>query len=259
MKYDSKASKKVRKNKLDPMRASLQTLVSRANELVNELRSQGLTEVNPAIKEAYDTATANVRRRFDYAEDDEYVELFSVSDKKRYRELRKEAARIDAFLSSAQSKTKIASYEQQSLEALENYNLSFHRQKENMQRTGFRFGTTDEESVKFALSIFRKVKEMAEPALFEGGSERFNSDTLFNLIYDSIEGYDPDMPDDTVDLLEKRAIENAQNAINEQRLYNLGFMKGSPRMNKDIGVLEKFKKSETAEQFLKKNKWARNW
>ena len=56
------------------------------------------------------------------------------------------------------------------------------------------FGNTDEDSVKFALSIFREIKDSTDPAIFLGGSERFNSDTIFNLIYDSIEGYDPDMP-----------------------------------------------------------------
>ena len=166
--YESDASKKIgkRRNKLDPIRDNLQILVDRANLMVAKLQENGLGD-SPAILDAQRTMSTSSE------------ELFSVQDKHRYRELRREAARLDSFLSQAESLVSVSLAAERSINAVAKYNLSFWRQGENLANTGFRFGNADEERVKFALEIFRRVKEDPDNALaFESGAERFNSDTI---------------------------------------------------------------------------------
>ena len=244
--YESEAGKKVgkRKNKLDPIRDNLQPLVDRANLMVSQLRKNGYGDV-PAMIDAMKTFRG------------EGDQLFSVSDKHRYRELRREAARIESFLSDASSLVSVASASEKAIDAVGRHNLSFWRQSENLERTGFRFGDVDEEKVKFALKIFRMVKEEPENALaFEKGSDRFNSDTLFNLIFDSIDEYNPNQPDEVKDEMIEFAKAEANRAIREQEVYEKGFLAGSPLVNKDTGIIEEVKKAKTTEEFFKENDWA---
>lgn len=252
MKFQSKASVEIGKRKkkdLAPIRDDLKNAVDKANQMVSQLIAMNNQTVNPAIEYAKKSASAKVREGFEKGE----VELFSVNDKHRFRELKRESARMQEFLSMAENKPEVLKYEQKAIEAYSKHNISFHNQKENMERTGFRFGTTDEDSVKFALSIFREIKDSTDPAIFLGGSERFNSDTLFNLIYDAIEGYDPDMPEKDITKKHALAIRRARAAIKEQQKYTQGFLSGNPTVNQDVGILEKMKKAMSAEDFLNEN------
>lgn len=250
MKFQSKAEKNIkRKAPLDPIRSKYKDLIEKANEMVRRLMAMNNQVVNPALEYAKKSASAKVREGFEKGE----VDLFSVDDKHRFREIKRESSRMQEFLSMAESKPEVLKYEQRAIEAYSKHNLSFHSQSENLQRTGFRFGTTDEDSVKFALSIFREIKDSTDPAIFLGGSERFNSDTLFNLIYDAIEGYDPNMPEQDITRKHALAIRRARAAIKEQEKYTQGFLSGNPTVNKDLGILEKMKKSMSAEDFLNEN------
>lgn len=240
MKIESKASKNIgkRKNKLDPIRHDLQILVDRANYMVSQLRSSGMGDSS-----AIQNAMASANR--------DSSELFSVQDKHRYRDLRREAARITSFLSEAEAQVGTASQSQAAFAALEKHKLSFHSQKENFERTGFRFGIRDEERVKFALEIFRRVKEEPDAVLFfEKGSERFDSDTVFNLIYDTIEEYNPNMPDSQKDELTELAKSRVKVAMDEQQIYESGFLKGSPYVNIEKDIISSIKRATTAEDFL---------
>lgn len=240
MEFNSNASKKIgkRKNKLDPVRDDLQLLVDRANYMVSQLKSSGLGNSS-----AIQNAMATLKGDSDV--------LFSVQDKHRFRELKREAARISSFLSEAESQVQIASQSEEAFKAVEKHKLSFHAQKENLERTGFRFGTNDEERVKFAMEIFRRVKEEPDAVLFfEKGSERFDSDTLINLIYDSVEDYNPNLPDKAKDELIELARSRALLAMEEQRLYEEGFLKGSPLVNVEQGIISNIKKATKAEDFL---------
>ena len=249
MKFKSKASQKTgKRNSLKAIRENMQILVDRANRMVSLLREQGL-ENSPALINAMKTAKSSSE------------ELFNVEDKKRFRELRREAARLDSFLSEAESQVKLASASENAFYAEEKYGYSFKKQKENMERTGFRFGTEDEDRMKFALKIFRIVKEEPDSALyFEKGAERFDSDTLLNLIYDAVEGYNPYDPEgDGNNRLIELAKAEARRAIHEQYIYEQGFVHGSPYVNKEKDILSEVKKAKTTEEFLKENKWALNW
>ena len=182
--------------------------------------------------------------------------LFSVEDKKRYRDLRKEAARLESFLSEATSRANIASATEASLNAYEKYQLSFHRQSENLHRTGFRFGAVNEDRVKLALEIFRRVKETGDNALaIEKGSERFNSDTVFNYIYDVIDDYDPNMSKRKRNKTVKEAMEKIQKLIDEQGKVEGGFLKGDPFINKEKDIISSLKKASTADEFLSESIW----
>lgn len=240
MKVNSKASEKMgkRKSKLNPIRDDLQILVDRANYMVSQLRHAGLGD-SPAIQ----NAMASAKR--------DSSELFSVDDKHRFRDLKREAARLSSFLSEAESQVSTASQSQAAFDALEKHKLSFHDQKENLSRTGFRFGIRDEERVKFALEIFRRVKEEPDAVLFfEKGSERFDSDTVFNLIYDTIEDYNPNMPKDKKDELTALAKSRVKLAMEEQERYESGFLKGSPYINVEKDIISTIKRSKSAEDFL---------
>lgn len=244
--YPSKASKEIgkRKNKLDPIRDNLQILVDRANLMVSKLQENGLGD-SPAILEAQRTMSSSAN------------ELFSVQDKHRYRELRREAARLDSFLSQAESLVSVTLAAEKSIDAVAKHNLSFWNQSENLERTGFRFGNVDEERVKFALEIFRRVKDDPENAIaFESGSERFNSDTIFNLIFDSIEGYNPNMSEDSRDVMMAYTIAEAKRSIEEHMIYEAGFLSGSPYVNKEVDIIDNLKKAKSADEFLAENEWA---
>lgn len=248
MKYESNASRTIgkRKGKLKPIRDNLQILVDRANFMVSQLMDAGL-ENSPALVHARESLKGDAEQ------------LFSVSDKHRYRELRKEAARLDSFLSEAESQVKIANATEYALKATHDYGLSFHRQAENLARTGFRFGTADEERVKFAAEIFRRVKEDPENVLaFEKGSDRFNSDTVFNMIYAMIEDYDPNGSDEDKDAMKNLAISAAKLAAQEHVNYEQGFLKGTPHINIDKDIISSIRESTTTEEFLQKNQWLLN-
>ena len=248
MKFQSKASKGVgkRKGKLQPIRDNLQVLVDRANFMVSQLMDAGL-ENSPALIYARETLKGDAEQ------------LFSVADKHRYRELRREAARLDSFLSEAESQVKIANATEYALKATQDYGLSFHRQAENLARTGFRFGTADEERVKFAAEIFRRIKEDPDNVLaFAKGSDRFNSDTVFNMIYAITEDYDPNSSDEDKDALKNLAITAAKLAAQEHVNYEQGFLNGAPYVNIEKDVISSIKSATSTEEFLKNNQWLLN-
>lgn len=258
--YESKARRQEKHekapHKLDQLRSVLNVYAQEANKRVSQLIENGVE--SPALIQAYKTLRKVDREKYDVSGDDGV--LFSVNDKKRYKELQRESSRIMAFLGSAASNIRVAKYEERALEAYSKHGLSFHNQAD--EQTGIdnvRFRGYDQDKIKFALEIYRRVEDAGGATAIYGnnGKGGFGSDNLFNLIFDEIEGYSPRMEQRAIDRMKENAIATAQAALEDFRHSDLyGFLKGSPKSRKrEQNVLSEMAKSTTAEAFFKRNKW----
>lgn len=236
-----------RKHKLDDLRADLQPLVDRANEAISKLTEEGMLESSEAYQEALRTHSR--------ARGINQDTLFSLDDKKRYRDIVRESNRLYAFLGSADVSSKVAAYNQK---MHMDYGLSFKNQRESFQRTGNRFDVEDQDRMKFALRIFRDIAS-TETAII--GKDVYDSDTLLNLIYDELEGYDPDMPEQAMNDLSTKAHNAAFWAIENFRQNTYwGFINGTSAEERDLGIIQELNKQQTAEDFLKaRDLGGRNW
>lgn len=246
MKYESKAHKRAEsysnsRKALKIMRQEMQALVDQANNYVNQLLAAGATaEDNAALAEAERSLTKSKERKSD--------KMFSVDDKHRLRELRREAARLDKFLSSPQANVDVYIHERPALKAMEKYNLDFKRQHENFVNTGNRFGNVDDERFKFAARIYRHLEETNANIYGAGG---YGSNKLINLIYDAVEGYDPNAPERAKNSIEANALKLGQAALKEHaKMVEMGFFSGVPYQNIDVGVISRVRNSTSAEEFL---------
>lgn len=250
MKYKSKASKRSDKYKnskrvLSQMRKDLQPLVDAANRLFSQLKAMGATgEDNAAIAEAEHSLTKSKERRS--------KEMFSVDDKVRFRDLRRESARLEKFLSSPQSSPEVYQFEKPAIDAMNKYGITFKGQHQRFIETGHRFGDdVDQERMKFAAKIYRELEETNANIYGAGG---YGSDPLINLIYNSLENYDPYMSEDARDLLHMTAKQIGQDALTEhQNMIRMGFFNGSLANNIDVGVISKVREAKSVEDFLANN------
>lgn len=246
MKYESKAHKRAEsysnsRKALKIMRQEMQALVDQANNYVNQLLAAGATaEDNAALAEAERSLTKSKERKSD--------KMFSVDDKHRVRDLRREAARLDKFLSSPQANVDVYIHERPAIKAMEKYNLDFKRQHENFVKTGNRFGNVDEERFKFAARIYRNLEETNANIYGAGG---YGSNKLINLIYDAVEGYNPNASEEDRDNLYLKAKELGQQALKDHaKMVEMGFFSNTPYQNIDVGVISRVRNSTTAEDFL---------
>ena len=246
MKYESKAHKRAEsysnsRKALKIMRQEMQELVDQANNYVNQLRAAGATSKdNAALAEAKRSLTKSKERKSD--------KMFSVDDKHRLRDLRREAARLAKFLSSPQANVDVYIHERPALKAMEKYNLDFKRQHENFVNTGHRFGNVDEERFKFAARIYRQLEETNANIYGAGG---YGSNKLINLLYDAVENYNPNAPEEARDDIERTAKALGQQALTEHaKMVEMGFFSGVPYQNIDVGVISRVRNSTNAEDFL---------
>lgn len=268
MKYESAASRKSKKSnkaphKLDDLRKVLNVYAQEANERVSQLIDSGVESA--ALLKAYKSLRKQDKENFD--NDETGGVLFNVSNKTRYRELQREAARIESFLAESSSLVSVATAEQKAMDAYKKHGLSFHNQAD--EETGLdnvRFRGWDQNRIKLALEIYRRLESTNNGAtLIYGlnGKGGFGSDNLFNLIFDEIEGYDPNMSDKQRDKVIGKALQTGMAALDEfQHADMFGFLKGSPRSRKrEQNVLSEMAKSQSAESFFKRNKWLnkRSW
>lgn len=246
MKYESKAHKRAQsysnsRKALKIMREEMQALVDQANNYVSKLLAAGATsEDNAALAEAERSLTKSKERKSD--------KMFSVDDKHRLRDLRREAARLDKFLSSPQANVDVYIHERPALKAMEKYNLDFKRQHENFVKTGNRFGNVDEERFKFAARIYRNLEETNANIYGAGG---YGSNKLINLIYDAVEKYNPYAPEGDIDDLYLKAKELGQQALTDHaKMVEMGFFSGLPYQNVDVGIISRVRNAENVDDFL---------
>lgn len=236
-----------KKHKLDDLRKDLQPLVKRANEAIENLSEKGLLEESEAYQ--------NAMRTHSRAKGVDQNKLFSLEDKKRYRDIVREANRLYAFLGAPDVSANVAAYNQK---IHQDHGLSFKNQKEVFQSTGFRFASDDQDRTKLALRIYRDIAS-TEPMVI--GKNVYDSDSLLNLIYDELEGYDPNAPEKDIDDLVTKAHDAAFYAVENFRQNTYwGFINGTSAEERDMGIIEELNKQQSAEDFLSaRDLRKRNW
>lgn len=232
MKIKSKAEKRAEsyrnsRIRMTQKRNELRLLVDQANSRIHALLNAGATdEDNTALAEARFSLTKSKERTSE--------EMFSVDDKHRYRELLREEARLQKFLSSANSDVRVYQHEKPAVDAINKYGITFHKQHETFLKTGFRFGVGDEERLKFAAKIYRRLEE-SYANIYNGG---YGSDNLINLLYDAVEGYNPNMTESQKEAIEAKALKIGREALEEhQKLTSLGLFPNSQYSDMDVNVV----------------------
>lgn len=248
MKYPSKASsskggKKSRKA-LSTIRDSLRPLLRRANNIISQLKREGLEKESYAISEAERTKSR--------AKGIEKEELFSLDDKVRYRDLVREANRLEAFLSHPEISPKVVEYNRTYGDA-----ISFQNQKETFEATGYRFNVDDQDRMKLALRIFRDISTTETSVI---GRDAYGSDNLINLIYDELEGYSIyNDKSDNEDIME-RVYNIAYTSIENYKVNTMwGFLEGTPTINRDVNIVQELRKSMSTDEFFNRNPFLRTW
>ena len=232
----SKAGKKGRESKLDPVRKMIQPLLNRANRAIERLKEAGEFAYSAAVSEA-----ARTKSRAKGTSD----ELFDLSDKKRYRDLIREADRLVSFLAHPEVEPKVAKYNR-----TYGSTLSFHDSSIR--------DSEDQDRVKLALRIYRDIASTETSAI---GRDAFGSDNLLNLIYDELDDYNPYMGEDFTEIMTDRVRQIAFQALDDYyENVTLGFLSGKPNVSyennseRDLGLVTELKKSESVEEFLKRKK-----
>ena len=268
MDYESKAQKQQKKKKptdLEIMRRMFNVYAQEANERVSQLRESGVESI--ALHNAWSKMSLQKKKSFEEAEEvqEGSGRMFSVLDKKDFRSLQREVARINSFLSESSSDVNVATYENKAFEAYQKHGLSFHNQVDNsFKEDGIRFRGYDQDKIKFALEIYRRIEETGAAVIYGvNGKGGFGSDNLFNLIFDEIEGYSPNNPEEAIDRMRENVIATGQAAIDNYRHNEMyGFLKGAPKSNKkDQNIVSSLAKSTSTIEFFEKNKWIkeREW
>lgn len=263
MNYESKAQKQQKQKpptELEIMRRMFNVYAQEANERISQLRESGTESV--ALHNAWKRLSWQRKAAFEQAEEEQEGSgrFFSVMDKKDFRSLQREVARINAFLSESSSDVKVASYENRAFEAYQKHGLSFHNQvDEGFKEDGIRFRGYDQDKIKFALEIYRRIEETGAAVIYGvNGKGGFGSDNLFNLIFDEIEGYNPSKPEDVINKMKENVIATGQAALTDFRHSDMyGFLKGAPKSRKqDQNIVSSLAKSSSTKEFIEKNK---NW
>lgn len=248
MKYPSKASasnegKKSRKA-LSAIRNSLRPLLRRANSIISQLKREGLENESYAISEAVRTRSR--------AKGVNQEELFSLDDKVRYRDLVREANRIEAFLSNPEISPRVVEYNRQYSDR-----ISFQNQAETFEATGHRFDVDDQDRMKLALRIFRDIATTETSVI---GRDAYGSDNLINLIYDELEGYSIYNAEEDNDLIQERVYDIAYSSIENYKVNTMwGFLEGTPTINRDVNIVQELRKSMTTDEFFNRNPFLRTW
>ena len=246
MKYESKSSKGNKKSRkaLAAIRDSLRPLLRRANSIISQLTREGLEKESYAISEAMRTKSR--------AKGVNQDELFSLDDKVRYRDLLREANRLEAFLSNPEISPRVVDYNRTYSDR-----ISFQNQAETFKETGNRFDVEDQDRMKLALRIFRDIATTETSVI---GRDAYGSDNLINLVYDELEGYSIYNTEEDNDLIQEKVYDIAYTAIENYKVNTMwGFLEGTPTINRDVNIVQELRKSMSTDEFFNRNPFLRTW
>lgn len=166
-----------RKRSLDPLRAYIKGLITRANKKIQKLKEEDAYEESFAVHLA--ASTRSGAKNVSYGVDDEL--LFSIEGMKSRKELNREKGRILAFLGDTTSSPEAAKREAQAMTANKKWGGAFFAKGLD--------GRVDSERARADyLSIAAKAyREVAReyPNLL-GGTKGFESTTMINMLYDVV-------------------------------------------------------------------------
>ena len=246
-KFNSKASQQPKKDKhqkLDPIRNEFRSLVNRANARISQLANseEGLAGSPIFIKLFGEEGVKEGAK-------------FSLDDKKRFRDIRREVNRVNEFLSAEDSIPEGAKMASKASKAIAEHQISF--QTQNIDEEGHRFSNLDQDRIKFAMKIYRQITDSEYLAIGKGKGQ-FGSDNLINLIYDEVDKYDPNLPEEKINKIEEQAMQYAYDVLDAfKRNTLMGFLSGNPEPSHDTNIVQELKKSQSADEFFERNPWLR--
>jgi len=246
MKVKSKASTNFakRKSALAQMRAMLEPLVTRANQMIKHLISSGQSNSSAAFQGAMKTLRPSKRAAYNAGTEEMFTSKYT-----RARELSRESSRLKQFLSLADSQVHLSEAQQRGIEAKSRHNISFKEQGANIRTAGVRFVGVQEDRMKLAASIYRRIEE-TNTGIYGG----YGSDNLINLIYDELEGYSPEMDKESeqYNFLMAKALKAGTDALAQHRQFVEGMaLKGMPYTgDTDLAVLEGMENVSSAQDYI---------
>ena len=167
-------AKKVKNHNLDEIRAQFHKLQSIANKRAEQLEAKGLE----SYSRAYQSATSKIGA---YREQN-FTDLFDVYDTKRYREIKREVARIKKFLNDETSTVEGV----ERFIAAEKYKGAFSGDWHKEYGVSYDKSRVDEDKAKIAFSMYRRLEE--NKASYEEilGALGYGSENLIMHIYDMV-------------------------------------------------------------------------
>ena len=203
---------KPRKHKLDPLREFLKPLVEKANALFKKVREMGKGATTIGYQDALASLTPKQRAAVERGE----REIFSIEGEegKRYRTIKREADRLNAFLTSDSATEADIEYAQRQANA--RYERAFA--ESNFHDPATIDPRLDEDIAKVAWEVYRRIEETGGAALLFHGDGGYDSNSMINLIYATLVDYGESVGGN-VDSIEARAeaIDKARNALEEHR------------------------------------------
>lgn len=160
---------KGKKGSLQKMRDWMIGLINEANARVSQLIGRN----SRAMHEAQRTILPSRRERVEKGE----LELFSISDKTRYRELSRELGRVQEFLADPTSNPQMSDQVNRQIAANAAYEGAFGAYPDYG-------GRIDEDLAKAAFEIYRRVKELNADIIYDEGG--YGSSNLINYIYQEV-------------------------------------------------------------------------
>ena len=167
-------AKKIKNHNLNEIRAQFYKLQTTANKRAEQLEAKGLD----SYSRAYQAATSKIGA---YRETN-FNDLFDVYDTKRYREIKREVARIKNFLNDETSTVEGV----EKFIAAEKYKGAFSGGWHKIYGVSYDKSVIDEEKAKIAFSMYRRLEE--NKASYEEilGSLGYGSENLIMHIYDMV-------------------------------------------------------------------------
>lgn len=169
-------AKIVKPRRLDDIRNKFLSIQAEANKKARELENSGLASYSRAYQDALNTF-GSYRKKAN-AED----EMFDVYDTSRYREIKREAARMQKFINDSTSTIEgVKEYI-----AAEKYSKAFSGKWYEKYGVSYDLSRVDEEKAKIAFSIYRRIEEDGSSYEKVLGAMGYGSENLIMQIYDMV-------------------------------------------------------------------------
>lgn len=172
-----KIKSKAKKRPLEQIRKDLQPLQRQAMDRVKELREAGVLNISMAYQSALASKPESKKsRRW----------LFDLNDAKTFKELQREAGRMQAFLSDESSTVEGAKWTFNEMRLVEAYGGAFGNQWKASTGGTYDPSRVDSEYLKAAGKIWRMMEDVkgAYGLLYDENS--YESESTFMSIYDMV-------------------------------------------------------------------------
>lgn len=167
-------AKRLKNHNLDEIRAQFHKLQNVANKRAEQLEEKGLDSYSKAYQAAVSKIGAYRERNFN--------DLFDVYDTKRYREIKREVARIKKFLNDETSTVEGV----EKFIAAEKYKGAFSGDWYKTYGVSYDKSRVDEEKAKIAFSMYRRLEENNTSYEEIVGRLGYGSENLIMRIYDMV-------------------------------------------------------------------------